>query len=201
MQAKDQRSADVEYFDPRITSGHRYCLVWISLVNCLYVQQALPKSTNLHLRSTDASSFCLIDRLPLLLPWSFNFVPSASDNLLVPAELEARSLAELALGDDSTAPEVSGLPSTPSEASFSKQPWAACLAFLLIFFLWFLTKSPFNIFVSFTPVDSSTILSLLLGRISCAPDFLGSLDGSIIDKSRMFSGFKSVCMMESCLCK
>ncbi len=29
----------------RLTSGQRYCLVWMSLVNCLYVQQAFPKST------------------------------------------------------------------------------------------------------------------------------------------------------------
>ena len=52
--ATDQTSAAVPYLAPRITSGHRYCRVWISCVNCLYVQHAFPRSTTRH--STPTSS-------------------------------------------------------------------------------------------------------------------------------------------------
>ena len=48
MHATDHTSAGVEYLEPKITSGHRYCRVWISCVNCLYVQHALPRSTTRH---------------------------------------------------------------------------------------------------------------------------------------------------------
>ena len=52
--AADQTSAAVPYLAPRITSGHRYCRVWMSCVNCLYVQHAFPRSTTRH--STPRSS-------------------------------------------------------------------------------------------------------------------------------------------------
>ena len=53
------------------TSGHRYCRVCMSSVNCLYVQQALPKSTILYrarssrtLRASASSSEALAGQCP-----------------------------------------------------------------------------------------------------------------------------------------
>lgn len=40
----DQMSTAVPHFAPRIASGERYCLVWMSFVKCKSVQLALPKS-------------------------------------------------------------------------------------------------------------------------------------------------------------
>ena len=44
MHAKLHISALVPYLAPRMTSGERYCLVWMSCVNCRSTQHAFPKS-------------------------------------------------------------------------------------------------------------------------------------------------------------
>lgn len=45
MQPKEKTSAEGPYSLPTITSGERYCLVWMLLVKCLSTQHAFPKST------------------------------------------------------------------------------------------------------------------------------------------------------------
>lgn len=49
MHAQLHISAAVPYGAPTSTSRHLYCLVCMSSVKCLYVQQALPRSAILHL--------------------------------------------------------------------------------------------------------------------------------------------------------
>ena len=44
MQARLQMSAVVSYSAPRITSGERYCRVWMSLLKCSLIQHELPRS-------------------------------------------------------------------------------------------------------------------------------------------------------------
>lgn len=44
-----QTSVLAPHFEPSITSGERYCLVWISFVKWWFTQQALPRSAILTL--------------------------------------------------------------------------------------------------------------------------------------------------------
>lgn len=54
MAAMLQTSVLAPHLDPRITSGERYCLVWISLVKWWLTQHALPRSAILTLITSKA---------------------------------------------------------------------------------------------------------------------------------------------------
>lgn len=61
-----------------LTSGHLYCRVWMSLVNCLSTQQALPKSTILHSAELRAA----VRAMALLPPEIKGWASSKSAGLL-----------------------------------------------------------------------------------------------------------------------
>mmetsp|Transcript_22656 Transcript_22656/g.89635 ORF Transcript_22656/g.89635 Transcript_22656/m.89635 type:complete len:215 (-) Transcript_22656:889-1533(-) len=69
MQAMLQMSADVLYLWPMMTSGARYCRVWMSSVKCLCTQQALPRSATFTV--VTASSL-----LPFSSPTSISSAPA-----------------------------------------------------------------------------------------------------------------------------
>lgn len=49
-----QTSVLAPHFAPRITSGERYCLVWMSFVKWWFTQQAFPRSAILTLMTSKA---------------------------------------------------------------------------------------------------------------------------------------------------
>ena len=113
MQAKDHTSAGVLYFAPSMTSGHLYCLVWMSWVKCLYVQHALPRSTMTACIASMSSGEGGGPRRFFLLPALFSFFSPTSP-------------VSFAFSPDFSA--------SPSDL-------AAFLAFFLAFFFWFLVSS------------------------------------------------------------
>lgn len=56
MAAMLHTSVLAPHFEPSITSGDRYCLVWISFVKWWFTQQALPKSAILTLMTSKPKS-------------------------------------------------------------------------------------------------------------------------------------------------
>lgn len=56
MAAMLHTSVLAPHFEPSITSGDRYCLVWISFVKWWFTQQALPKSAILTLMTSRPKS-------------------------------------------------------------------------------------------------------------------------------------------------
>lgn len=56
MAAMLHTSVLAPHFEPSITSGDRYCLVWISFVKWWFTQQALPRSAILTLMTSNPKS-------------------------------------------------------------------------------------------------------------------------------------------------
>ena len=148
----------------------------MSLVNCLYVQHAFPKSTSLHFRSASIAIFFLAPLLPCLSPFARFLAPSW---LGLPSVAVPRSPLS---SDPSVSADATAL--LPSEVAA-----AARLAFFRIFFFWFLERPPFAGGAGTFGVGSSVFAE---GRTKGTPDFRGAFEGSMVDTSNIFFFFATV---------